>query len=651
MSVRSFRRSNARCRARAARRATALAIGSGALLATPAQAANFVVNSTGDAPANACDAACTLRDAVEAADANGAGSDEITFAPSVTGQITLTAGELDIDEAVSITGPGAGVLAVSGDANGDDVAAAPDSQIAFIVASPVTISGLTMTEGLGGLGGAVQLIGNLTLDHVTITDSRAESGDHGGAVYFQGALTVANSTFSGNRSVLGSGGAIGAGAGSLTVRDSSFTDNRALHHGGAIYVSSDTDDVLIAGSTIGGGNRADEFGGGIYLKGPEWEQAVIRRSTISGNVASAGGGITSRDISSYGVRIEGSTIAGNYASYAGGGVYMRRLSDEPIELSSSIVADNIAAFTGEGDLGERRYTPPALQGHFTLSNSLVEVPGAATVVQAPVGSNILGVDPALGPLASNGGPTQTMLLGPSSPAIDAGVSNGLSTDQRGFARTADAAAVNPPGADGTDIGAVEMRVAAVTIDSGPNGPTTDVTPSFGFSSPAATSLECRMDGGAFASCAAPFVAGVLDDGPHTFEARAISVDGVAGPAASRSFVVDSTVSGAKVSGKSTQRQRGSGIKVEIELDAGEPATAVLSGVIRVGKRKYALKGLTTKLSGGKRVTVTLKPKGGKAARRIADAVDAGEKVAAAVDVEFTDELRNAVTKSKFYKLK
>ena len=65
-----------------------------------------------------------------------------------------------------------------------------------------------------------------------------------------------------------------------------------------------------------------------------------------------------------------------------------------------------------------------------------------------------------GPLALNGGPTQTMLPALTSPAIDHGVAGGLTTDQRGFARTADLLAVpNAIGGDGTDIGAVEHRDA------------------------------------------------------------------------------------------------------------------------------------------------------------------------------------------------
>ncbi|HWH34981.1 MAG TPA: choice-of-anchor Q domain-containing protein, partial [Acidimicrobiales bacterium] len=68
-------------------------------------------------------------------------------------------------------------------------------------------------------------------------------------------------------------------------------------------------------------------------------------------------------------------------------------------------------------------------------------------------------DPVLGPLQDNGGPTETIALGPTSAAIDAGVSDGCPVrDQRGESR---------PQGGGCDIGAFEA--------SGSSGPTTTTT--------------------------------------------------------------------------------------------------------------------------------------------------------------------------------
>jgi hypothetical protein len=79
-----------------------------------------------------------------------------------------------------------------------------------------------------------------------------------------------------------------------------------------------------------------------------------------------------------------------------------------------------------------------------------------------------------------------------------------------------------------------------TIDSGPSGATADATPTFDLSAdePGST-LECRIDGGAWLACASPATTGPLADGAHTFEVRATDPAGnVDSTPASRSFTVD-----------------------------------------------------------------------------------------------------------------
>ena len=73
----------------------------------------------------------------------------------------------------------------------------------------------------------------------------------------------------------------------------------------------------------------------------------------------------------------------------------------------------------------------------------------------PIGST--GI-PQLGPLRDNGGPSNTMAIPLSSPALDQGTSGGLNTDQRGSQRPALVAGVlRPAGGDGSDIGAYEFQ--------------------------------------------------------------------------------------------------------------------------------------------------------------------------------------------------
>ncbi|HNO93687.1 MAG TPA: CSLREA domain-containing protein, partial [Anaerolineales bacterium] len=77
-----------------------------AVTVTPAHAASFVVNTNADTNDGTCDAAnCTLREAINAANANGFGLDTITFAADYT--ITLTSQLPTVNTPITINGNGA----------------------------------------------------------------------------------------------------------------------------------------------------------------------------------------------------------------------------------------------------------------------------------------------------------------------------------------------------------------------------------------------------------------------------------------------------------------------------------------------------------------------------------------------------------------
>jgi hypothetical protein len=96
---------------------------------------------------------------------------------------------------------------------------------------------------------------------------------------------------------------------------------------------------------------------------------------------------------------------------------------------------------------------PDISGGLLAINSLVEST-AGTTFAAGSANNLAGVDPLLGPLANNGGPTKTHALLPGSPAINHGANPaGLTFDQRGspFLRAF---------GGGVDIGAFELILDA-----------------------------------------------------------------------------------------------------------------------------------------------------------------------------------------------
>ncbi|HEX2128221.1 MAG TPA: choice-of-anchor Q domain-containing protein [Solirubrobacterales bacterium] len=374
-------------------------------------------------------------------------------------------------------------------------------------------STFTGNETVTGDGGAVavdetaELERGVVISASTFTDSRAGGGSDGGAVYIDdpggsgsgtgAGVLIESSTFTGNASsdragaigmnnldapgativastitgneAEGRGGAIAVNNadGSVTVRESLIANNTSGLNGGGIEINNlgDSNDgggprhFALERSTIAG-NSAD-FGGGLYL-GNVYAEAVIEGSTISGNTAGDNGGgmeiSADTEPEAGGVAIRNSTITANSAASYGGGIN-RRSTDyngsdvsEPVTISSSIVAGNTAPVNP--DLGDEDVDT----GAFTVGFSLIGNTGVETaVVEDPAGSNLIGIDPQLGPLQGNGGPTPTHAPAVTSPVLDGGVANALPTDQRGAPRTFDPVNVaNRAGSDGTDIGAVEL---------------------------------------------------------------------------------------------------------------------------------------------------------------------------------------------------
>ena len=113
-----------------------------------------------------------------------------------------------------------------------------------------------------------------------------------------------------------------------------------------------------------------------------------------------------------------STVAENTADFAGG-IFNDDASGAAIALANTIVADNTAGTA-----------PPDIFGHRDGQLLLDPECSGATINTDFPGSNITGVDPLLDPLANNGGPTETMALTETSPALEAG-SNALALDAYG----------------------------------------------------------------------------------------------------------------------------------------------------------------------------------------------------------------------------
>ena len=191
----------------------------------------------------------SLRAAVAAANTSP-GADEINFA--VTGTIALTSGQLDITDSLTINGPGADALTVSGN---------HASRVFGIAGNPtVTIANLTVANGFsyGSPGGGISMAGGtVNLANCTVSGNTAHGFDD---YYLQG----------GND---GLGGGLYVAGGTLTLDQGTVTGNTAW--GGTGF-----DDY----GTIGGygGYGHNGLGGGLYIGGG---MVHVNQCTISGNHA------------------------------------------------------------------------------------------------------------------------------------------------------------------------------------------------------------------------------------------------------------------------------------------------------------------------------------------------------------------------------
>jgi CSLREA domain-containing protein len=214
--------------------------------------ATFTVTKAADTNDGVCDADCSLREAVAAANAAGG---TVVFSATLVGvPIVLTGGEIQMN-GIAVKGFGADKLTISGGNN---------SRI-FNTSGNSAISGVTLTGGNGigaggHSGGAILSSGNLNLEGVHVTgNSVTGSGLDGGGVLFAGgsANFIRNSTFT-NNTASDQGGGILVGA-STNIYNSTFTGNSAAD-GGAISVIGVS--VLARNATI-----SDNTAKGVYCAG------------------------------------------------------------------------------------------------------------------------------------------------------------------------------------------------------------------------------------------------------------------------------------------------------------------------------------------------------------------------------------------------
>jgi len=420
--------------------------------------ATFVVTS----PLDSGDG--TLRDAIAKANANG-GADEIDVKIGTAngGIITLNTGELAITDDVTIAGEGISKTGIDGGRTTRILNIEGNHKI------NVALRDISFYQGAAqGEGGAIRVSGaRLEGTNIGFLQNQADKGgavavlDHGGALgeaVFNGAIFNKNVAGTSGGGVYLNSAAPHSGPQLVLVHSNLANNMSNAPTGGGAGIAVDAGDVNIEGSSLVTNTSQGEGGG---IDAAVGTNVNILNSTIHQNTSSSGlggAGILARG----GLLVANSTITNNSdtSGTSVGGV--NHLGTTPMQLASTIISGN----TGLGGNGA-----PDLKTSVAVVSDGHNLVGKSTGVNGLTGTDLIGVDPSLGPIQYNGGVAASRVPLPGSPVIGAGSNQyGAAFDQRGdgFARVTQGK---------TDIGAVQFNsdnpapaatlidAPAVTLDS------------------------------------------------------------------------------------------------------------------------------------------------------------------------------------------
>lgn len=377
-------------------------------------AAVFTVTKTADTNDGLCDADCSLREAVAAANIVDT-NDTLYFSLGVFGSpqtITLSGTEIVIaaNGSLTIIGTGANRLTISGN-NASRIFSVSDNAV-------VNISYLFFTRGNG---------------------AGAANTGRGGAIYNNGGTTeISKCVFNANSAMLG-GAMNNATAGTLTIRDSNITGNQATSVGGALQNFS-TSTLHLINTAINYNTAGTSTTGGGAIQGNG--TITMTNVTMSANSTQASGGAIYYN--GTGLTMTNTTISNNTAATNAGGVHKSTATNNA-NIRNSIIAGN----TGGA-------SPDVTNVINSLGNNIIGTVGTST---GWVATDLQNTNPLLVPFGNNGGNGLTHALLSGSPALNGGqncvitrnclTANSpvfVDTDQRGASRFSDAT---------VDIGAFE----------------------------------------------------------------------------------------------------------------------------------------------------------------------------------------------------
>lgn len=231
----------------------------------PVQATVWTVNSTNDLPdaqpgdgvCAASNGACTLRAAVQ--EANASRGEDVIQVPSLQprfrlliagdGEEEAATGDLDLTDNVVLEGNGPGVTTIDGNLL--------DRVFDVFPPATVTMRNLVIQNGnVGAGGGGIRNRASLRLESVTIQMNTVTAGAGGGVANLPGGQLVAlNSTFYGNDAATnGQGGGLAnlndavADLESVTILNNIASAGGGIHNLGELRMHN----TIVAGSALGG---------------------------------------------------------------------------------------------------------------------------------------------------------------------------------------------------------------------------------------------------------------------------------------------------------------------------------------------------------------------------------------------------------------
>lgn len=406
------------------------------MLAGPASAATINVNTTNDE--NNHDADCALREATIAANTNapvsgctaGSGPDTINvpagpYTLSIPGadEDQSQTGDLDITEQATIAGAGARRVTV--DADGIDRAIhLRSNEQGGGVCRRVPRAPSACAQRVGPAGPVVQN-GPTTISGLTATGG--ETDGQGGGLKAEDDLNLREVTVDANKAADGGGGAqLDPGIRIIRIVRSTFSDNVDTSQDGGGAINNNSQRLTIDSSTFSGNRATRGLGGAILEHGARLE---LTSSTFVKNVAQDGGG---------GIADAEDDLVGTNGIDGESDVDTAR---------NTIIANNrftgVSPSGGSSTGGDNCNQPLASQG-FNLENK--DECGFSAASDKP------NTPPGIGPLANNGGQTDTHRLTPNSAAVDDGNAD-AGIDQRRMGRPKDG---DGNGSRVDDIGAFEL---------------------------------------------------------------------------------------------------------------------------------------------------------------------------------------------------